>query len=128
LCNVHILAGVTGFLGKILLEKMLRDLPGVSKYFVLIRPKKDCSAEERFVAFSSSAFETRTRIIAARLLMRMRFRFQKEVLSSPLFNPLRKALGGDRAFAELVKNKVEVLKGDILDEDLGLSAEEVHSL
>jgi thioester reductase-like protein len=41
---------VTGFLGKILLEKMLRDLPGTSKYFVLIRPKKDCSAEERFAS------------------------------------------------------------------------------
>jgi hypothetical protein len=53
-------------------------------------------------------------------------RFQKEVLNSPLFNPLRKALGGDRAFAELIKDKVEVLKGDILDEDLGLSADEVR--
>ncbi|ELR24552.1 NADbinding domain 4 domain containing protein [Acanthamoeba castellanii str. Neff] len=99
--GVVFITGVTGFLGKILLEKMLRDLPGVSKYFVLIRPKKDCSAEERF---------------------------QKEVLSSPLFNPLRKALGGDRAFAELVKDKVEVLKGDILDEDLGLSAEEMKKV
>lgn len=47
------------------------------------------------------------------------------MLNVPLFSPLRKALGGDKAFDDLIKAKVEVLKGDILEEDLGLSAEEV---
>jgi len=99
--QVVFLTGVTGFLGKILLEKMLRDLPGLRKLLLLIRPKKDCSAQERF---------------------------EKEVINTPLFIPLRKSVGGDRAFAEFIKSKVQVLNGDILDEDLGLGVEQMKQV
>lgn len=54
-------------------------------------------------------------------------RFEKEVINTPLFIPLRKSVGGDRAFAEFIKSKVQVLNGDILDEDLGLGVEQVYA-
>jgi fatty acyl-CoA reductase len=38
-----LLTGCTGFLGKVVLEKMIRSLPEVNKIFVLVRPKKNKS-------------------------------------------------------------------------------------
>jgi FlaA1/EpsC-like NDP-sugar epimerase len=35
-----LLTGCTGFVGKVVLEKFLRCLPGVKKIFVLMRPKR----------------------------------------------------------------------------------------
>ncbi|XP_071632062.1 putative fatty acyl-CoA reductase CG5065 isoform X2 [Temnothorax longispinosus] len=46
--TVILLTGATGFLGKALLEKLLRSCPQVATIFVLIRPKKDQSVEQRF--------------------------------------------------------------------------------
>ncbi|KYQ91002.1 hypothetical protein DLAC_07895 [Tieghemostelium lacteum] len=39
-----LITGCTGFVGKVLLEKMLRDLPGISKIYLIIRG----NAKERF--------------------------------------------------------------------------------
>ena len=44
--NVFI-TGATGFMGKCLLEKLLRSVPDVGKVFVLTRAKKGKSPEER---------------------------------------------------------------------------------
>lgn len=41
------ITGGTGFLGKVLVEKLLRTLPGVSLLFMLIRKKKGKCSEER---------------------------------------------------------------------------------
>lgn len=46
--TVILLTGATGFLGKALLEKLLRSCPRVATIFVLIRPKKDQSVEQRY--------------------------------------------------------------------------------
>ncbi|KAL6433578.1 hypothetical protein ACFW04_006576 [Cataglyphis niger] len=46
--TVILVTGATGFLGKALLEKLLRSCPRVATIFVLIRPKKNQSIEERF--------------------------------------------------------------------------------
>jgi fatty acyl-CoA reductase len=40
--------GGTGFLGKILLEKLLRACPDIRTIFLLMRPKKGKTQEERF--------------------------------------------------------------------------------
>lgn len=45
------ITGATGFLGKLILEKVMRTCPGVRKIYVLIRAKKDKSAEQRFAEF-----------------------------------------------------------------------------
>ena len=41
------LTGGTGFIGKVILEKLLRACPGVVKIFFLIRPKKGLECDER---------------------------------------------------------------------------------
>uniref|UniRef100_H2Y506 Fatty acyl-CoA reductase n=1 Tax=Ciona savignyi TaxID=51511 RepID=H2Y506_CIOSA len=41
------ITGATGFIGHCLIEKLLRSCPGVVKIYLLIRQKKDDSAEER---------------------------------------------------------------------------------
>lgn len=46
--TVILLTGATGFLGKALLEKLLRSCPRVATIFILIRPKKSQTVEERF--------------------------------------------------------------------------------
>ncbi|KAK3928853.1 Fatty acyl-CoA reductase wat [Frankliniella fusca] len=50
--------GSTGFCGSILLEKIIRSCPDVEKIYVLMRPKKGKSLEERFKAqFDGPVFE-----------------------------------------------------------------------
>lgn len=53
--TVILLTGATGFLGKALLEKLLRSCPRIATIFVLIRPKKDQSVEQRFKELLNNA-------------------------------------------------------------------------
>ncbi|KAL0122038.1 hypothetical protein PUN28_007080 [Cardiocondyla obscurior] len=46
--TVIFITGATGFLGKVLLEKLLRSCPRVATFFLLIRPKRGQSVEDRF--------------------------------------------------------------------------------
>ncbi|XP_013098150.2 putative fatty acyl-CoA reductase CG5065 [Stomoxys calcitrans] len=39
--------GGTGFLGKCLIEKLLRDCSGIKRIYMLVRPKKDKTAQDR---------------------------------------------------------------------------------
>lgn len=41
------ITGGTGFLGKVLVEKFLRSCPDVKKIYLLVRPKRNVSSEER---------------------------------------------------------------------------------
>ena len=41
------ITGATGFMGKCLVEKILRSLPTAGRVFVLVRPKKGKSVQER---------------------------------------------------------------------------------
>ncbi|XP_076382322.1 putative fatty acyl-CoA reductase CG5065 isoform X4 [Megalopta genalis] len=45
--NVLVTGGM-GFVGKLLVEKLLRSCPGIAKLYMIVRPKKGKSAEERF--------------------------------------------------------------------------------
>ncbi|KAG7214096.1 hypothetical protein KM043_001455 [Ampulex compressa] len=45
--SVVLVTGATGFLGKALLEKLLRSCPRLATIFLLIRPKKDQTVEQR---------------------------------------------------------------------------------
>lgn len=44
---VIFVTGGTGFLGKALLEKLLRSCPGIETIYVLMRPKRGLSIEQR---------------------------------------------------------------------------------
>lgn len=41
------ITGATGFMGKVLVEKLLRSCPEVREIFVLMRPKKGISIDNR---------------------------------------------------------------------------------
>lgn len=86
-----LLIGVTGFIGKVWLEKILRDLPEVGRVYLLIRPQRGRTAEQRF---------------------------QKIVETSPAFEALHQRYGTD-LFAFLGE-RIEVLEGDVTRPDLGL--------
>lgn len=45
-CNIFI-TGSTGFVGKTLLEKLLRSCDGIDKIFVLMRAKRSMNIQER---------------------------------------------------------------------------------
>ena len=41
------LTGGSGFIGKVLIEKVLRSCPGVGDIYILMRPKRGQSVQER---------------------------------------------------------------------------------
>lgn len=42
-----LITGATGFMGKVLLEKLLRSLPNIEKILLLLREKKGVSPADR---------------------------------------------------------------------------------
>jgi thioester reductase-like protein len=73
-----LITGTTGFLGKVLLEKILYSLSCVDKIYVLIRGKEGSNLHERF---------------------------KKEIVSSPCFDRLRNIHKGK--FDEFIQTKVQ---------------------
>lgn len=102
-----LLTGATGFLGKALVEKILRELPDVRRIVLLIRP--------RLPRPSESEAE-----------LSIRARAQREIFSSRIFDRLR-VIHGDR-FESLVNEKVHLVAGDVCSPDLGLSDETTRRL
>jgi long-chain acyl-CoA synthetase len=98
-----LVTGATGFLGKALVEKMLRSLPDLRRLYLLIRPK-----------------ERGSRAVAAEQ------RFRDELLKSNIFDRLRRELG-DR-FDEHVESRVALIAGDLTDERFGASDEDYRRL
>lgn len=41
------ITGATGFMGKVLIEKLLRSCPDIQDIFLLMRPKKGISIDDR---------------------------------------------------------------------------------
>ncbi|MGO9086342.1 MAG: SDR family oxidoreductase [Candidatus Sulfotelmatobacter sp.] len=88
------LIGVTGFIGKVWLANTLLDLPEVERIYLLIRRQKSNPAERRF---------------------------EKMIEESPVFDPLFERHGNN--LPSFLRNKVEVVEGDVTQPGLGLSAE-----
>ncbi len=87
-----LLIGVTGFIGKVWLAKVLRDLPQIGKVFLLIRSQRLTTAERRF---------------------------EKIIEESPVFDELHESFGND--LEKFISEKVEVVAGDITLPGLGLT-------
>ncbi|RAL43200.1 hypothetical protein DM860_009982 [Cuscuta australis] len=86
-----LITGATGFLAKVLVEKILRTQPDIKKLFLLIRASDSESARKRF---------------------------HTEVLDCELFRVLRDKYGGK--FNALAEEKVFPVAGDISSKDLGI--------
>lgn len=87
------LIGVTGFIGKVWLANTLLDLPEVEKIYLLIRKQKSNPAERRF---------------------------EKMFEDSPVFDPLFERYGAAR-LPEFLRDKVEIVEGDVTEKGLALS-------
>lgn len=95
--KVLLITGGTAFLGQPMVAKILTSLPDVQKIYLLIRNRlesngKVTSAEERF---------------------------EKELLTSDVFDALRQLHGGQ--FEAWVKEKIDAVEGELTDERLGFS-------
>jgi len=89
-----LLIGATGFIGKVWLAHWLADLPEIGRICLLVRRHRSASALERF---------------------------QRVVEESPVFERLA-ARHGER-FADFLRERVEVVEGDVTAPGLGLEAE-----
>jgi thioester reductase-like protein len=92
LAGKHILLiGVTGFIGKVWLVNLLEDIPQIGKITLLIRRNRTTSAQRRF---------------------------EKIVEESPAFDTIQDRHG--RGLGAFLKQKVEIIEGDVSQPGLGL--------
>ncbi|MBI3952019.1 MAG: SDR family oxidoreductase [Acidobacteria bacterium] len=95
LAGKHILLiGATGFIGKVWLAKILRDVPNIGKIYLLIRRQRSVTAQRRF---------------------------EKIVEESPVFEAFHEGYGND--LAKFIGDRVEVVEGDISQPGLGIEPE-----
>ena len=94
-----LLIGVTGFIGKVWLANTLMELPEVKRIYLLIRRQKSNPGERRF---------------------------EKMIEESPVFDPLFER-HRDR-LPVFLREKVEVVEGDVTESGLGLTSEIARSL
>lgn len=93
------ITGGTGFVGKALLFKLLKDLRCIRRAYLLVRPKKLPNGK----------------------VMDASVRLHEEVFRSAAFEPLREKLGEE--FDKLVNAKLFPVEGDLMRDRLGLSDE-----
>ena len=86
-----LLAGATGFIGKVWLASLLEDVPDVGRIYVLIRRRRSMSSAARF---------------------------RRVLDESPVFEKLAKQHGAQ--FHEFLAERIEVLDGDLSKPMLGL--------
>jgi fatty acyl-CoA reductase len=91
-----LITGCTGFLGKVILEKVLRTCPDVKKIFVMVRPKRNVEPMARV---------------------------KYQILQSECFKRLRLIHGKDE-FVDWAQSKIHPIQGDLIIEHLGLSAQD----
>ena len=95
LAGKHILLiGATGFIGKVWLASLLADLPEIGRIYLLVRHNRTSTSAERF---------------------------QRVLEESPVFEALAQ-FHGDR-FGEFLRERIEVIDGDVTKPGLGLAPE-----
>lgn len=96
--NIFI-TGCTGFLAKVILEKLFRTCPDIGKIYIMVRPKRKVTPMSRI---------------------------EKEILTSQCFDRVIKSMG-QKEFKEFARSKIIPIQGDLIVEGLGISAED-HEL
>ena len=96
-----LITGATGFLAKLLVEKVLYEQPDVGHLYLLIQPRGEQSAQQRLDA----------------------------LLESPVFDRLRaRYADAEGGFALLAASKITAVPGNVAEEGLGLSPDDAHML
>lgn len=90
-----LLTGVTGFVGKVLVEKIIWSLRP-KKLYLMVREKKDVAPEERMLA----------------------------IFDSYVFTRLKKRFPDSAAFQDYIEQTIELVAGDLTLAKLGLSAQD----
>jgi long-chain acyl-CoA synthetase len=98
--NLFIL-GSTGFVGKVLLSMLLDRFPEIGRAYVMVRRGSGTDSEARF---------------------------WQSVVTSPAFDPLRARYGGPEGLAQVLRQKVVVVDGDITEPNLGLGEAEAEKV
>ena len=91
--------GVTGFLGKAIVEKLLREVPDVARIHILVRGSQRQSAQQRAI---------------------------EDVFSSSIFDTLRSIHGA--GFDGLISQKVHVVEGELTEPLFGLDSPDFAAL
>ncbi|CAL5086821.1 unnamed protein product [Urochloa decumbens] len=94
-----LVTGSTGFLGKLLVEKILRVEPGVKKLYLLVRARDDAAAHHRVL---------------------------QEVVGQELFMILQEIHRDE--FRSFIQEKISSVAGDVIHENLGLNSSRVKQL
>jgi hypothetical protein len=89
-----LLIGATGFIGKVWLTNLLSDLPEIGRIYLLVRHNRTATSLERF---------------------------QRTVEESPVFEQLAERHG--ERFANFLRDRIEVVDGDVTKPGLGLAPE-----
>ncbi len=89
-----LITGTTGFLGKVILEKLVRDVPEIKKFVLIIRANK--------------VYKTAAE------------RFEHEILASSIFDRLREER--PQYLADVVRDKFEFVTGEVTEPMFGLTS------
>ncbi|KAF9896143.1 hypothetical protein BX616_008055, partial [Lobosporangium transversale] len=95
--TVIFLTGATGFIGKAILEKLLRSFPQITKIYLLIRVSGKKTLKDRI----------------------------ENIFSSRIFDTVKSQFSSAQEFQEKIVRKVVPVKGDISANHLGLSDEDM---
>jgi len=95
-----VVAGGTGFLGKVWVSMLLHRFPEIDHLWLLVRPKEEQTADERFWS---------------------------QIVTSAVFDPIREAHPGPE-FERFLRAKVTPVAGDLVEPLLGLDERLVESL
>ncbi|KAG0341649.1 cyclin-dependent kinase inhibitor far1 [Podila humilis] len=92
--TVIFLTGATGFVGKTILEKLLRSFPQITKVYLLVRISGTKSLQDRV---------------------------QNDIFASKIFDTLKATFASAEEFQKKVVKKIVPVQGDITHDRLGLS-------
>ncbi|KAF9129284.1 cyclin-dependent kinase inhibitor far1 [Mortierella sp. 14UC] len=95
--NVIFLTGATGFVGKTILEKLLRSFPQITKVYLLVRISGTKTLQDRV---------------------------ENDVFASKIFDTLRSQFSTEQEFHEKIVQKIVPVRGDITIDRLGLSEQD----
>ena len=111
------ITGATGFMGKVLVEKLLRSCPDIKNIYLLMRPKKGQNVQERLQEILNGPV-----IISPFSCYFSRyFKKFKVILLWQLFEKLRRDSPGELT-------KIIPVVGDITEPELGISVDDQNML